>query len=207
MTGRVIPAPVFVYLTITVVSILVVMAACNEAKEDLPETTRTSTVATTPSDGLSATPTWSTNVPTEWLTYTDPILLLSFSYPADLTVWDDSPNESPKASSQTHVPVRALTLRGPEGDPLAVVSAYSNTAYLTPIEWAREFTACHFDDPYEVKTVEINGASGITCVAEAVEGILERTAVISHGGMIIHIGALMNEADFGVFLSSFRFAP
>ena len=93
------------------------------------------------------------------------------------------------------------------GNPLVVVSAYNNPSGLSPTEWAKESTACHFDEPFHVNDVSIDGASGITCVAEAVEGMFEPTALLSQDGKIFHIGTLMNDSDFAAFLSSFRFSP
>ena len=145
-------------------------------------------------------------IPADWATYRDPELGFSFSHPAGLEVRDVSPEPS-GSSIPADWPLRVLEFRPAGGNPLIAVSVYQNPSGLTPTEWAQKFTACHFDKPFEVRSIALDGASGITCVAEAVNQMFSMSAILGRDGRVFYLDTGLSDSDFAALLNAFRFSP
>jgi hypothetical protein len=169
--------------------------ACEEDEEVVGTTPATSTSVTAKTP--APTP------PTDWGVYTDSIFGFSFPYPGNLEAKDETP-QPPPGPMRTDWPLRVVVFEPDDGRAVMVISVYDNAVELSPSEWAREFTACHFEEPFEIQTVTVDGATGITCTAEPL-GVLEPSLILSRGDNIFFLSTLLTASEFMTLLGGFRF--
>ena len=199
-----------VLLSLTALTVAGLGFGCKDSQEDLPDRQTSTLTPLTPIavptssstfDTATKTPTLTSTTPSEWAVYTDPVLGFTFPHPGDLEAHDITPSRS--GSPLADYPLRAVEFRPPGGNPLIALSVYTNLAGLTAVQWAKEFTACHFEDPYEIRDVTVDGGVGITCVAEP--DMIEPSAVISRDGKIFFLATGLTDSDLTALLNGFRF--
>jgi hypothetical protein len=162
-----------------------------------PEATPTPTAEATPTPSPAPSPAPGVDT-SDWKTYVDPEFGFSLRYPPDLGFEDESDPTRPLSQ-------RVLVFDSPTDDTLRgfVLNVADNSGGLTAEEWARQYSACHFDPPFEIRAITVDGKEGFTCVAEAVEGKFTLGVVIEHGAHIIYLTTALREAEFEALLTEF----
>jgi hypothetical protein len=133
-----------------------------------------------------------------WTTYVDPVDGFSFTHPSDLQFTDHSDPNS-------QVGLRSLEFRSPKDRSRAFTAVVAaNDRGLTVEAWAREFTPCHFDEPFVVESIAAAGKLGITCTGEALTGKFTLVAVFPVGANMFILNAALPDDEFQAILADLQ---
>jgi hypothetical protein len=187
-----------------------VIIATSGGEEEVVQQVATGTASVAPTTTRSASPSPTTvtpsaaattqpspdGVPTDWQTYTDPVLGFSLRYPGDLTLEDLTPSRGTGGRYE-----RVLDARSPTDSGRAVsVEVIANPDNVSPRDWALAETACI---PDSIEDTSIAGQPAVSCIEQATE-TPHPTVLFGHQGRMFEIGSLLMDSEFDLVIGSLQ---